>query len=100
MKITADVRINPVQHVERGAPMVAGHMDEFHRAGLETHAHAMGINVSGEAETFFDTLWKVIGEFHEDGTDRVFTTVVIESRASTPPSIKEKIESIHNHRAS
>jgi uncharacterized protein YqgV (UPF0045/DUF77 family) len=99
MKITADVRINPVKHVERGAPMVAGHMDEFHRAGLETHAHAMGINVSGEAETFFDTLWKVIGEFHEDGTDRVFTTVVIESRASTPPSIKEKIESIHNHRA-
>ena len=82
MKITADIRIQPVQLHSTAAQMVAGHKSKFESAGLSTYAHAMGLNVQGEARDIFAALRDILSEMHSSGTARAFSSITIEFEAT------------------
>ena len=94
MKITADIRVQPVKFTTSASKMVAGHKAAFEAAGVSALPHDMGLNVQGEAGTVLGVLREILATMHSDGLERAYTSITIESRADAPPSIQEKIKSI------
>ena len=63
MLITTNISFAPISstHVKIG-PSIGKVVACFEEAGLSTHAHALGINVQGEAGTIFAALRESINQ--------------------------------------
>lgn len=95
MIITANISFTPVfaKPLKLG-PVIGKIVAQFNDAELQTHAHATGINVQGDAKVVFKVLKDVIGELHQDGITRIITNVLIDSQSSAPASLQDKLDAV------
>ncbi len=65
--------------------------------GLKTHLHALGTNIEGEWSIISKALEECHQYLHNQGVERIFSSLKVTSRTDKEQHIQEKIEAVQKH---
>lgn len=94
MKVTVDLCVIPLGVGVSLSEYIAACQKVLQEAGLETHLHAYGTNVSGEWDAVMDAVKRCHETVHAMGAPRISTTLKLGTRVDREQSMTEKVESV------
>lgn len=69
----------------------------LNKHGLKTHIHALGTNIEGEWSVISKALEECHEYLHQNGIQRIFSSLKVTSRIDKDQNIQEKIEAVRKH---
>jgi len=100
MNTIADICIVPIGVGVSLSPYIAAACEELEAAGLRTELHAYGTNVEGSYDDVVRALKRCLERIHEMGAPRISCTIKLGTRTDRDQSMRDKVESVREKRAS
>lgn len=93
MHIIADICVTPLGQSASVHQEIKQAYKILRDTGLPVHLHAYGTNIEGDFETIVDALRRIHEDLHQNGVQRISTTLRLDSRIDKEQTMEEKIKS-------
>lgn len=94
MKVSVELCVIPIGAGTSISGYIADCCRVLRDAGLEPEINPHGTSVEGEWQVVFDALRRCHEVLHDEGVNRVFTSLKVNTRTDKDQSAAEKVESV------